>query len=254
MSFWDYILANLIYFEAVIVSVVAIVLERTSTRYLKRISKRMEWPPHLVNGFLLIFRLLIFLGALAMLMRIGGVPPDWLVAYTALGGAAIGFASTRTLGNFFAGLFVFVTRPFQVNDYVRVDDLEGIVEEITFNYTKILTSNSNLIFISNLSILDKNIVNYRYSYGKSTLYCYPIVLSFDHSISTNRLEKIFSMVADQYAKTLPRKPEYFQLRIEATGRVYSFSLYVKEPKDIFSLRSAIVKEITEEWDNARGNN
>lgn len=130
----------------------------------------------------LIFRLLILLGAVATFMRIGGIPPDWLVAYSALGGAAIGFASTRVLGNFMAGLFLFVTRPFHVNDYVRVDNIEGIVVEMTFNYTKILTRSNTSVFISNLKILDQNVVNYRCLSEKSLLYCYTVELAFDHSL------------------------------------------------------------------------
>jgi len=136
------------------------------------------------------------------------VPPDWLVAYSALGGAAIGFASTRTLGNFMAGLFVFITHPFKVNDYVRIDNIEGVVEEITFNYTKIQTQSNTLVFISNLKILDQNIINYRYIGEKSQLYCYSIHLGFDHVLSTKELEKSFDSVIARYYDKLPRKPEY----------------------------------------------
>jgi len=160
MTLWDDVVANIIYIQAVLIVAVAIFLERLIARYLKRVSRRKEWPPHVTNGLVLTFRLLILLGAVATLMRIGGVPPDWLVAYSALGGAAIGFASTRTIGNFFAGLFLFVTHPFRVNDFVRIDNVEGVVEEITFNYTKIRTQSNTLVFISNLKILDQNIINY----------------------------------------------------------------------------------------------
>jgi len=252
MTLWDDIQPYLIYIEAVVLVAVAIILERLITRYLKRVSKRKEWPPHVTNGLVLIFRLLILLGAVATVMRIGGVPPDWLVAYSALGGAAIGFASQRTLGNFMAGLFIFVTRPFRVNDYVRIDNIEGVVDEITFNYTKILTRSGTQVFISNLKVLDQNVVNYRYRGGRSPLYCYTVDLSFDHTLPTNKLEKTFDEVIEQYEKKLPRKPEYVQLRQGAFDRSYVFYLYVKKPQDIFAIPPAFVKEITEAWDRARG--
>jgi len=251
MTLWDDVLANIIYIEAAVLVVVAIILERLIVRYLKGVSKRKEWPPHVTNGLVLIFRLLILLGAVATIMRIGGVPPDWLVAYSALGGAAIGFASQRTLGNFIAGLFVFVTHPFRVNDYVRIDNIEGVIEEITFNYTKILTRSGTHVFISNLKVLDQNVLNYKYRSGKSPLYCYTFELAFDHSLSTNQLEKVFDEVIAQYTEKLPRKPEYVQLRIGAFDRSYAFYLYVKKPQDIFAVHPALVKEITEAWDKAR---
>lgn len=252
MTLWEDILANLIYIETATIVAVAIILELFIARYLKRISKRKEWPPHATNGLVLIFRLLILLGAVATFMRIGGIPPDWLVAYSALGGAAIGFASTRVLGNFMAGLFLFVTRPFRVNDYVRVDNIEGIVVEMTFNYTKILTRSNTLVFISNLKILDQNVVNYRCLSEKSLLYCYTVELAFDHSLRIDQLEKTFDEVIERYVKNLPRKPEYVQLRIGAFDRGYAFYLYVEKPQDIFAIHPEFVKEITKAWDKARG--
>jgi small-conductance mechanosensitive channel len=252
MTLWDDITANLIYIEVATIVAVAIILERIIAKYLRHVSKRKEWPHRVTNSLLLIFRLLILLGAVATLMRIGGLPPDWLVAYSAFGGAAIGFASTRIIGNFMAGLFLIVTRPFNVNDFVRVDNIEGIVVELTFNYTKILTRSNTLVFISNLKILDQNVVNYRYLGEKSPLYCYTVELAFDHSLHTDQLEKIFNEVMERYAKNLPKKPEYVQLRIGAFDRSYAFYLYVKNPHDIFAIHPMFVREITEEWDKARG--
>jgi len=251
MTLWEDVAANLIYIEAAAIVAVAIILERLIVRYLKRVSKRAEWPPHVTNGLVLIFRLLIILGAVAMVLRIGGVPPDWLVAYSALGGAAIGFASTRTLGNFIAGIFVFLTRPFRVNDYIRIDNIEGVVEEITFNYTKIRTQSNTLVFISNLKILDQNIVNYRYMGAKPQLFCYNIELTFDHSLSTDRLEKILDEVIKKYEEKLPRKPWYAMTKITSFARHYMFYLYVESPGDIFNLPSIFVKDVTEAWERAK---
>jgi len=256
MSVWDDLINQFPYLTTIIGVAVAvataIVLERLITRYFRRFAKSRELPPHVANGFVLIFRLLILLSAVATLLRIGGVPTEWFVTFSALGGAAVGFASTRTLGNFTAGLFVFVTRPFQVNDYVRIDNVEGVVEEITFNYTKILTPSNTLVYISNLKILDQNIVNYRYrGSGKPPLYCYYIELGFDHTLSTEELEKGFDSVIAQYVEKLPKKPEYALLRTGAFERRYMFHLYVKKPKDIFALQVSFVKDIVATWEKAK---
>jgi small-conductance mechanosensitive channel len=254
MGLWEDLQANpyVVYLWAAIIVVVAIGIERLIWRYLKSVARRKEWPPHVMNGLLLTFRLLILLGAVAMVMRIGGIPPDWLVAYSALGGAAVGFASTRTLGNFIAGIFLFVARPFRVNDFVRVDSVEGIVDEITFNYTKIRMRNDTLVFISNLRILDQNVVNFRCRGGKASMYCYSVELAFDHKLSTAQLESVFDRVIAKYEKDAPRKPEYAQMSVGAFDRRYLFYLYVKRPQDVFSMHPEFVREITEAWDEARG--
>jgi small-conductance mechanosensitive channel len=253
MGLWEDLQANpyVVYLWAAIIVLVAIGIERFIWRYLKNVAKRKEWPPHVMNGLLLLFRLLILLGAVAMAMRVVGVPPDWLVAYSALGGAAVGFASTRTLGNFIAGIFLFVARPFKVNDFVRVDSVEGIVDEITFNYTKIRTRNDTLVFISNLRILDQNIVNFRCCGERSSMYCYSVELAFDHKLTGAQLESLFDKVVAKYEKEMPRKPEYAQMSIGAFDRRYLFYLYVKRPQDVFTLHPEFVREITEAWDKAR---
>jgi len=252
MTLWDDIIEpNLIYIEAAVLVAVAIVLERLIARYLKRVSKRKEWPPHVTNGLVLIFRLLILLGAVASIMRIGGVPPDWLVAYSALGGAAIGFASQRTIGNFIAGIFVFITRPFRVNDYVRIGNVEGIVEEITFNFTKIRTQSNTTVLVSNQRTLDQDIINYRCEEYGPPLYCYGIELTFDHSIPTDMLEKLFDGVIEKYKERLPRKPWYVMSRMTSFARHYMFYLYVESPKDVFTLQPIFVKNVTEAWEKAK---
>jgi small-conductance mechanosensitive channel len=253
MGLWEDLQANpyVVYLWAAIIVVVAVGIERFIARYLKNVARRKEWPPHVMNGLLLLFRLLILLGAVAMAMRVVGVPPDWLVAYSALGGAAVGFASTRTLGNFIAGVFLFVARPFKVNDFVRVDSVEGIVDEITFNYTKIRTRNDTLVFISNLRILDQNIVNFRCCGERSSMYCYSVELAFDHKLTGAQLESLFDKVVAKYEKEMPRKPEYAQMSIGAFDRRYLFYLYVKRPQDVFTLHPEFVREITEAWDKAR---
>ena len=253
LGLWEDLQANpyVVYLWAAIIVIVALGIERFIARYLKSVANRKEWPPHVMNGILLTFRLLILLGAVAMVMRIGGVPPDWLVAYSALGGAAVGFASTRTLGNFIAGLFLFVARPFKVSDFVRIDSVEGIVDEITFNYTKIRTRSGTLVFISNLKILDQNIVNFRCRGGKASMYCYSVELAFDHKLSNAQLESIFDKVIVKYEKDAPRKPEYAQMSVGAFERRYVFYLYVKRPQDVFTLHPEFVREITEAWDVAK---
>lgn len=78
-------------------------------------------------------------GSVVSIIRVGGLDTQWFVAFSAPGGAAVGLASTQTIGNFIAGLYLLAARPFKVGDYVRLGTIEGVVQEITINYTKILT-------------------------------------------------------------------------------------------------------------------
>lgn len=235
----------------IIIAIVATTVERLITRWLRKFVKRTEVPPEVSNGLILTERLIILVGAVVALLHVGGVSADILVSFSALGGAAVGFASTRTIGNFIAGLFLLVTRPFRVGDYVRIDGIEGIVQEITLNYAKVLTPSNTMVSISTQRILDRDVTNYRLMGEKSNLFCYGFELTFDHRLPTEKLEELLNSVIERYAEKLPRKPEYQLTKLTSFARHYMFYFYVEDPRDIFVIQPQIVREITQAWDQTK---
>jgi small-conductance mechanosensitive channel len=235
----------------VIIAVVALVMERLFTRYLSRFAKRAKLEPSAANNLVLTFRILILIGAVLAISRVGGLQPEWIISFSAIGGAALGFASTKTLGNFIAGLFLLAARPFRVGDYVRIGVVEGIVQEITINYTKVLTISKNMVSISNLQILDRDITNFVHQGKNLSLYCYTFEIGFDHRVPTPKITEIFTEVFERHLHTLPKKPEYMLVRSAAFERVYVIYLYVEHPEDIFTLRPQIAEEVFKRWDLER---
>ena len=174
------------------IAAIAIAIERVITRYLSRVAKRAKLEPDTANNLALTFRIIILIAAVAAISRVGGFPSEWILSISAVGGAAVGFASQKTLGNFIAGLFLLAAKPFKVGDYVKIGTIEGIAQEITLNYAKILTSGNNTVSISNLQLLDRDVTNYLYeSTEKGNLYCYTFEIGFDHSVPTENIAQIF---------------------------------------------------------------
>ena len=236
----------------IIIAAVAITLERLLSRYLSRFAKRAKLEPSVTNNLVLTFRILILIGAVLAISRVGGLQPEWILSISAIGGAALGFASTKTIGNFIAGLFLLAARPFKVGDYVRIGTVEGLVQEITINYTKVLTMGNNTVSISNLQILDRDITNFTYKSTKNlSLYCYTFEIGFDHSVSAEKIAEIFNEVFERHLHTLPRKPSYMLNRSTAFDRVYVVYLYVEHPEDIFTLRPQVAEEVFKRWDKER---
>lgn len=204
------------------------------------------------NNLILTFRILILIGSVVSVIRVGGLDTQWFLAFSALGGATVGFASTQTIGNFIAGLYLLAARPFKVGDYVRLGTIEGIVQEITINYTKILTIGNNVVSLINLQILQRDITNCLYESEDATnLYCYTFEIGFDHSVSTEKTAEIFNQVFEQYRHMLPKKPSYMLTRSGAFERVYMVCLYIKKPEEIFDLRPRIAEEVFNQWDKER---
>jgi small-conductance mechanosensitive channel len=239
----------------IVVAAGAITIERLVNIYLSRAAKRVHLEPHTTNNLMLTTRILILLFAIALIADLGGIPPEWILSISAIGGAAVGFASQKTLGNFIAGLFLLSAHPFRVGDYVRLGAVEGIVQEITINYTKVFTIANNTVLVSNLQILDRDVTNFSLEAekpGKAPgMYCYTFEIGFDHNVSTAKIGEVFETVFKNHLLELPKKPAYMLVRSSGTERVYMVYLYVRNPEDIFKFRPQIAEQVYALWDQER---
>ena len=107
-------------FDIIVIAIVAVTLERLLSRYLTGFAKRIKLEPSARNNLVLTFRILILIFAVLAISSVGGVQAEWLLSVSAVGGAAIGFASQKTIGNFIAGLFLLAAKPFKVGEYVKI--------------------------------------------------------------------------------------------------------------------------------------
>jgi len=228
-------------FWLAVIGAVALLAERLITRWLKGVIRRNEIPRNIGNGMILTGRLIVLVGVAFAVMRLGGLPSEAVVSVSAVIGAAVGFASTRTVGNLVAGIFLLVTRPFRVGDYIRVDTVEGVVSEVTLNYVKITTACGNTVSISTQNMLDKSVVNYRLA--DSDILCYPLRLTFDNSTPLAELEKLLEKVLAENTMKLPRKAEYIQTGMDASGRNFEIRIYAEKAEEIFSLTPKLTREI-----------
>lgn len=238
--------------QLIIIAIAAITIERAITRYISRLTKKTGIEPNTANNLTLFIRIMILVFAVAAISRVVGYNSEWIVSISAIGAAAVGFASQKTIGNFIAGIFLMAARPFKVGDYVKVGTVEGIVQEINLNYTIILTAAKNTVSISNLQLLDRDVVNYVYESKRNyNVYCYTFELAFDHSITADIMNRIFEAICEKYSRILPQKPQYALIRTSFTERIYLAYLYVDSPQDIFTLRPRVADEIYQQWDQER---
>lgn len=99
-------------------------------------------------------------------------------------GLAVGFAAQDTLANIIAGFLIFIDRPFQVGDWVRVADQYGRVFHITLRTTRIRTRANTYVVIPNKKIIDEVLVNH--SKHGSTRVAVPIGIAYKESIPAAR--------------------------------------------------------------------
>jgi len=75
-------------------------------------------------------------------------------------GLAVGLAAQDSLSNIIAGFIIFADKPFQINDWITVDDKYGKVVRITLRSTRIRTLNNTYVVIPNHTIINETLVNH----------------------------------------------------------------------------------------------
>jgi small-conductance mechanosensitive channel len=251
--------------KVVIVLVGAIVADRVVGRVIKRYSKRIGLVKHIENMFKLIARIIIFAAAITIILPIFKIDTGVILSLSALSGAAIGFAATQTVGNFLAGLYIMISRPFTVSDYVKIGDVEGQIREITVNYTKIYTPTHNLIEIPNRQVLDSRILNY----SKRNIVDYTFRVGFPPTLPgdvtnteliQNCIAPVIDSFHDRHKEVFVKKPELTiatdymgymgSVGLDRLQRTFAVRVFFKE-KDVetfYDLQPELLNEIIKNWD------
>ncbi|MEM2554369.1 MAG: mechanosensitive ion channel, partial [Nitrososphaerota archaeon] len=171
---------------SLIVIIIVLIIYKFLSRTLTRVSKQLELEPHITNSLFLILRVLVIISAIAIISTIYEVPATWFLGSSALIGAALGFGSSQTINNIIAGFYVILSRPFKVKDYIKIgDNIEGQVEEITINYTKLYTPAFNILLIPNTQVMNSRITNCTHE----GFIRYVFSLSFPHGLSNEEIIK-----------------------------------------------------------------
>jgi len=103
----------------------------------------------------------IFIAAAGLLTvaQVLGTNVTALFASVGIGGLALALAAQDTVSNFFGSLMVILDRPFKVGDWVKVNDVEGTVEEVGFRSTRIRTFYNSLITLPNANLIKASVDN-----------------------------------------------------------------------------------------------
>ncbi len=102
---------------------------------------------------------IIFLAVLYALVLAFGFNPSGLVAGLGLTTALTALAAKDSVENFFGTLTILFERPFIIGDWIKVGDVEGIVEEIGLRTTKVRSFSDSLISLPNIRVVAQPVEN-----------------------------------------------------------------------------------------------
>lgn len=82
-----------------------------------------------------------------------------MIAGLGIGGLALALAAQDTVKNIFGGIMVFLDKPFKINDRIKVNGMDGFVEEIGVRSTRLRTLEGRLITVPNAQFSDNAVEN-----------------------------------------------------------------------------------------------
>lgn len=117
-----------------------------------------------------------------------GIETSGISAVIASLGVCVGLAVNGTLSNLAGGVMILLTRPFKVGDYIKAQDLEGVVEDILICTTKIVTVDNKVVYLPNSNLSTGSIINYSEKELRR--------VDFDFSVAGNDPNKVRNLLLE----------------------------------------------------------
>jgi small-conductance mechanosensitive channel len=105
-------------------------------------------------------RLALFSLLLLLALENLGIDITALLAGIGIGAVAIGLALQNILSDLFASLSIVLDKPFEIGDFVIVDDLMGTVENVGLRTTRVRALSGEQLVFSNNDLIQSRIRNY----------------------------------------------------------------------------------------------
>ncbi|MFA5676238.1 MAG: mechanosensitive ion channel family protein [Christensenellales bacterium] len=150
------VIAFVIFFGARLVSAVAVYLFGRSWE-----KKKGKSDPMTVKWFAVIIKAVIWGAAALLFLENIGVEITALIAGLGIGGLAVAFAAQTVLEDIFSFVTILFDKPFEIGDYIVVDELMGNVEHIGIKTTRIRSLSGEQLIFSNKDLTGSRVKNFK---------------------------------------------------------------------------------------------
>ena len=88
-----------------------------------------------------------------------GLPAYSVVAGLGVGGLAVALAAQQTLANLLGSIIIMIEKPFVVGNWIKIKDMEGVVENVGFRSTRLRTFYDSVVTIPSSQMVSSTIDN-----------------------------------------------------------------------------------------------
>ncbi len=170
-----------------------------STRFIDAVVKpRSDIPPSIKVLIGKATRIILYFGAIAWALKIGGVPLGGLAVFSGALGLGLGFGLQKVISNLVSGVIILLDKSIKPGDVIEIDGTFGWINSIRTRYISVITRDRKEILIPNEDFVTNKVVNWSF---------------------TDRIVRIKADVGISYSTDVPEAIEICKQAIKAIPRV-----------------------------------
>jgi len=171
-----------------------------------------------------------------------------LIAGLGIGGLALALAAQDTVKNIFGGIMVFIDKPFMMKERIKVNGMDGFVEEIGVRSTRLRTLEGRLITIPNGQFSDNAVENVTKEPTRKVV----VNLGLTYDTTPDNMEKAMKMLEDIVSEN-PKLTNESLISFNSWGDFSMgilFIYYIRETDDILSAQSEVNLAVLRQFNEA----
>ena len=145
-----------------------------------------------LKGIRGLINIVIWALALVFLLDNLGVRISAVVAGLGIGGVAVALAAQAVLGDLFSYFVIFFDKPFEIGDFIVVDEKMGVVEYIGIKTTRLRAIGGEQLVFANKDLTNSRVHNYKKMDRRRVVFKLGVV----YQTSAEKLKRIPGMVKD----------------------------------------------------------
>ncbi len=157
-----------------------------------------------LGGIMLLLNVFIWAIGLLFLFDNLGYNVTTIIAGLGIGGIAIALAAQNILGDLFNYFVIFFDRPFEIGDFIVIDDKKGTVEHIGIKTTRVKSLSGEQLIFSNSDLSNSRIHNFKRMERRRISFTLGVVYETDPSLLREIPTLIKNIFAEQQEVTLDR--------------------------------------------------
>ncbi len=249
-EYWPLVLRAL-WFSAGFIAVVLLSQLLIQPALKRTLRRRNRNNPTVQNAILLYFQVVVVLLAVLVGISIagyGGLLSDSALLISAVA-LAIGVAAQEVIGSIVSGIALVLDPEFNVGDYIKWADGEGIVQSIALRVTRVETPDGELVTIPNTILTSKELTR---PYGRGNhRVVQKIKLAYDDDVeeTIDNLEAVAKSM--DMILTAPAPAVYVD-ELGGNAVIVRVHYWIEDPtgRDLFAVRSAYASAVKQRLETA----